>query len=155
MLVGAGQGLLSTTIYTVEVVNKQVRGSFSVFEGVSRSFGVILIYSLGSVLQWYQTAYIGMVFPLIAFILLFMTPESPFYLVHVGKTEEALISLRKLNDGTNDLEEELKVIKNSVLKLKENNNANENRMIQFFQTFHKHPELYKPFLIVTVMRWEN
>ena len=155
MLVGAGQGLLSTTIYTVEVVNKQVRGSFSVFEGVSRSFGVILIYSLGSVLQWYQTAYIGMVFPLIAFILLFMTPESPFYLVHVGKTEEALISLRKLNDGTNDLEEELKVIKNSVLKLKENNNANENRMIQFFQTFHKHPELYKPFLIVTVMRWDN
>ena len=155
MLVGAGQGLLSTTIYTVEVVNKQVRGSFSVFEGVSRSFGVILIYCLGSVLQWYQTAYIGMVFPLIAFILLFMTPESPFYLVHVGKTEEALISLRKLNDGTNDLEEELKVIKNSVLKLKENNNANENRMIQFFQTFHKHPELYKPFLIVTVMRWEN
>ena len=102
MLVGAGQGLLSTTIYTVEVVNKQVRGSFSVFEGVSRSFGVILIYSLGSVLQWYQTAYIGMVFPLIAFILLFMTPESPFYLVHVGKTEEALISLRKLNDVTND-----------------------------------------------------
>ena len=116
------------------------------------SFGVILIYSLGSVLQWYQTAYIGMVFPLIAFILLFMTPESPFYLVHVGKTEEALISLRKLNDGTNDLEEELKVIKNSVLKLKENNNANENRMIQFFQTFHKHPELNKPFLIITVMR---
>ena len=133
MLVGAGQGFLSTTIYTVEVVNKEVRGSFSVFEGVSRSVGVILIYSLGSFLHWYQAAYIGMVFPFIAFLLLIMLPESPYFLVSVGKTEDASKSLRKLNDGTKDLDEELKGIKKAVLETRECANSNENRIFKVLQ----------------------
>ena len=152
MLVGAGQGFLSTTIYTVEVVNKEVRGSFAVFEGVSRSIGVILIYSLGSFLQWYQAAYIGMVFPFIAFLLLIILPESPYFLVSVGKTEDASKSLRKLNDGTKDLDEELKGIKEAVLETREYANSNENRILKVLQNIHKHPEMYKPFLIVTIMR---
>ena len=150
LLVGAGQGFLSSTIYTVEVVNKEVRGSFSVFEGVSRSVGVILIYSLGSFLHWYQAAYIGMVFPLMALILLFLLPESPYFLVSVGKTEDASKSLRKLNDRTKDLDEELNCIKKAVLETREN--TNENRTFQLLKNFHKHPEMYKPFLIVTIMR---
>ena len=152
MLVGAGQGFLSTTIYTVEVVNKEVRGSFSVFEGVSRSVGVILIYSLGSFLHWYQAAYIGMVFPFIAFFLLIMLPESPYFLVSVGKTEDASKSLRKLNDGTKDLDEELKGIKKAVLETREYANSNENRILKVLQNIQKYPEMYKPFLIVTIMR---
>ena len=149
-MVGAGQGFLSSTIYTVEVVNKEVRGSFSVFEGVSRSVGVILIYSLGSFLHWYQAAYIGMVFPLMALILLFLLPESPYFLVSVGKTEDASKSLRKLNDRTKDLDEELKCITNTVLESREN--IKEDGNFQLLKNFHKHPEMYKPFLIVTIMR---
>ena len=152
MLVGTGQGFLSTTIYTVEIVSKEVRGSFSVFEGVSRSVGVILIYSLGSLLQWYQAAYIGMVFPFIAFLLLIMLPESPYFLVSVGKTEDASKSLRKLNDGTKDLDEELKGIKKALLETREYANSNENRILKVLQNIHQHPEMYKPFLIVTIMR---
>ena len=152
MLVGAGQGFLSTTIYTVEVVNKEVRGSFSVFEGVSRSFGVILIYSLGSFLQWYQAAYIGIIFPFIAFFLLFISPESPYFLVSVCKIEDTSTSLRKLNDSTKYLDEELKGLKKAVLETRELANSDENEIFNLLKTINKHPEMYKPFLIVTIMR---
>ena len=152
LLVGAGQGFLSTTVYTVEIVNKEVRGSISVFEGVSRSFGVILIYSLGSFLKWYQTAYIGMIFPFMAFLLLLILPESPYFLVSVGKIEDATKSLKKLHESTKDLDEELKSIKKSVLEIRELASSDKDGIFKLLKNFHKHPEMYKPFLIVTIMR---
>ena len=36
ILAGAGYGLLATTVYTVEVVSKEARGSILVFAGVTR-----------------------------------------------------------------------------------------------------------------------
>ena len=39
LLVGVGNGFLSTSVYTVEIVKAELRGSFSVFEGVARSLG--------------------------------------------------------------------------------------------------------------------
>lgn len=36
ILAGAGYGFLATTVYTVEVVSKEARGSILVFAGVTR-----------------------------------------------------------------------------------------------------------------------
>ena len=36
ILAGAGYGFLATTVYTVEVVSKETRGSILVFAGVTR-----------------------------------------------------------------------------------------------------------------------
>ena len=49
--------------------------------GVTRSVGMIIMYICGAFLPWYQTAYVGMIFPLIAAILLLNSPESPVFLV--------------------------------------------------------------------------
>ena len=161
MLTGTGNGLLSTTIYTVEVVKKEYRGSFSVFEGVKRSLGMILIYAIGAFLPWYNIAYIGLAVPLIALFLLFLSPESPIFLVSKGKLEKAEKSLKRLNNPDTDVTKDLSEIANSLENIGSNNNETKKKMINdtkkenkinILQNIRKHPEIYKPFLIITILR---
>ena len=42
-MAGAGYGLLATTVYTVEVVSKEARGSILVFAGVTRYYNVTML----------------------------------------------------------------------------------------------------------------
>ena len=119
LCVGAGNGLLATTIYTVEVTSKEMRGSFSVFEGVTRSLGMILVYALGAFMSWNNIAYVGIVSPAIAFILLLNSPESPVFLISQGEIEKAEFSLKRLNPHQ-DVSKEIHSILESVNKAKEN-----------------------------------
>ena len=154
LLVGVGHGLVSTTIYTVEVVRKEYRGSFSIFEGVQRSVGMIVTYSLGAILPWYKIAYIGFVFPVLAFILLVISPESPIYLTSKGKIEQAEKSLRKLNDFNFDVSKEVSAIQLSLDKTTREN-AKSRSKLEIFKNIKSHPELYKPFLIITFLRFSK
>ena len=77
-LIGAGNGFLATTVYTAEVTKKELRGSFSVFEAVSRSIGMIIIFGVGAFVEWYYVAYLGAITPILAVIILILvSPESP------------------------------------------------------------------------------
>ena len=87
-----------------------------------------------------------------AFLLLLILPESPYFLVSVGKIEDATKSLKKLHESTKDLDEELKSIKKSVLETRELASSDKDGIFKLLKNFHKHPEMYKPFLIVTIMR---
>ena len=61
--------------------------------GVTRSVGMIIMYICGAFLPWYQTAYVGMIFPLIAAILLLNSPESPVFLVSKVNFHKKLLSI--------------------------------------------------------------
>ena len=89
ILVGAGNGLISTSVYTAEVTSKELRGSLSILESVTRSLGMILMYSIGVLLPWYQLTWPAPLAPLLAFLLLLYSPESPVRLVASGKIEQA------------------------------------------------------------------
>ena len=150
LLVGVGNGFLSTSVYTVEIVKAELRGSFSVFEGVARSLGIICMYILGTFIFWHQIAYVGLVFPLIALMLLcILSQESPVYLVSKENLEEAENSLRRLNDDSKDVMKDLKDILENIQKHeKESNIYNK----EFIINIHHRPDIYKPFLIVTFIR---
>ena len=148
---GTGHGLVATTIYTAEVVKKEYRGSFSIFEGVTRSIGMILTYALGAILPWYNIAYIGIFFPVLAFIILLVSPESPIYLISKGKKEKAEKSLKRLHHGTFDVPKEIKEIEISLDK-RQSDNEHARSKLEIFKNIRSHPELYKPFIIVTILR---
>ena len=94
-LIGAGNGFLTTTVYTAEVTKKELRGSFSVFEAVSRSIGMIIIFASGAFVEWYHVAYLGAVVPILAVIILILvSPESPVFYASKGKMDKAERSLR-------------------------------------------------------------
>ena len=151
---GAGHGLLSTTIYTVEVVSKELRGSFSVFEGVTRSLGMILTYSLGAVLPWHLIPAVGAVFPVLASLLLLHSPESPVHLAARGRLQEAERALRRLTSSSHDVTKDLKEILEGLQKSREKATETKSKESKWtmLKNIDRHPEIYKPFLIVSFLR---
>ena len=150
LFVGVGHGFLVTTIYTVEVSSKEFRGSFFIFNGVLRSIGLILVFCTGALIPWYQVAYFAPLFPLVAFILLFNSPESPVYLVSQGKLEEAEASLGKLKHKDYDIKREIKNITDGLEEQKKSHNG-EISNLYILRNIDKYPEIYKPFLIVLIL----
>ena len=151
LFVGAGHGLAATTIYTSEVVSKELRGSLEVFQGVTRSFGMILTYALGAFFPWYSLPYIGLLPPIAAFILLLNSPESPVYLVSKGEIPGAEKSLARLNNEKFDVAREIKEIMQGLERCKENNSQARNKT-EVVKNIKNYPEVYKPFLIITFLR---
>ena len=151
MFVGAGHGLVSTTIYTVEVVKKELRGSLEVFSGVTRSLGMILTYCLGAFFPWYSLPYIGLLPPIAAFILLLNSPESPVYLVGKGEIPRAENALARLNNDKFDVGKEIKEIMQGLERCKENNSLARKKS-EVIKNLKDYPEVYKPFLIITFLR---
>ena len=151
MCVGAGHGLVATTIYTVEVVKKELRGSLEVFSGVTRSFGMILTYTLGAFFPWYSLPYLGLLPPIAAFILLLNSPESPVYLVGKGEISRAEDSLARLNNEKFDVGREIKEILQGLERCKKNNSLARKKS-EIVKNIKKYPEVYKPFVIITFLR---
>ena len=151
MFVGAGHGIVATTVYTSEIASKELRGSLEVFQGVTRSFGMILTYALGAFFPWYTLPYIGVLPPLAAFILLLNSPESPVYLVKKGEIPRAEQSLARLNNEKFDVGKEIKKIMEGLERGQENS-SQARKKTEVVKNIRKYPEVYKPFLIITFLR---
>jgi MFS family permease len=65
----------------------------------SYSLGILLVYTMGSMLPWRVVAGLCAILPLCALLALYKLPESPPWLAKVGKHEEALRALTWLRGG--------------------------------------------------------
>ena len=99
LFVGTSHALLTTSIYAIEITNKDMRATFSFLEGVPRCIGSIIIYILGMYCRWKSIAYGGWVVPLMAMVCLKFCPESPVFLINKGKEDKALKVLERLNSN--------------------------------------------------------
>ena len=148
LIVGVSQGFLSTTIYIVEVVSKELRGSFAIFEGVTTSAGYILAYGLGALMPWHLISAVGGSIPILAFLLLVNSPESPSFLVSKGREKNAEKSIMKLSmKSGEDAALEVKTMKKSL----DNSSSQESSWIAAKKIIEQ-PQFYKPFLIVSLLR---
>ena len=138
-------------MYTVEVVSPQLRGPLSVLEGAARSLGVVLVYSLGAAVSWHTAAALATAAPALALVMVLRSPESPVHLVSRDRMEEAERALKKLhNEDGYDASEDLQIIRESLEKTKAD--TSQVSKLETLKELHKHPELYKPFLIVSLLR---
>jgi len=96
ILVGISHAILSTTVYTVEMSSRNMRGTFSMLESVLRCTGCLLVYSLGLYFRWWQIACFAPFVPVLAFFCCLYSPESPVFLVSRGRLKEAEQKVRKL-----------------------------------------------------------
>merc|ERR1712218_717067 len=88
ILVGISAALLATTVYTVEIASKEMRGTFSVMEAVLRCIGCLIVYSLGCLFRWNDIAFFALGVPIIAFVIAFVfSNESPVFLVSQNRVE--------------------------------------------------------------------
>lgn len=109
------------------------------------SFGFLLTFALGAVMNWRYLAWFGCLFLAIPIVGLFILPETPVWLTRNGKIEQAyknLLWLRgDVNIAQNELNEHLSRLNQEKDSAAQNNNDTSYR--DFLQ-----PSVLKPIVII-------
>lgn len=112
--VGLGSGMVGAParVYTSEVAQPHLRGMLTALASVGVSTGVLIEYTLGSILPWKICAGISGLVPLLALMLMFLFPETPSYLISRSKPAEAREALQKFRGSTYNLDREMETLVN-------------------------------------------
>lgn len=82
-----------------EISEPYVRGIFSSVPFASYSFGILLVYAMGTAANWRMVAALSTILPVISALVFFFLPESPVWLTRQGRSSEATKSLTWLRGG--------------------------------------------------------
>lgn len=105
-------------VYISEVSVPDIRGCLSAVLKVVGHLGVLFSFTIGAYLDWQQLALCISAAPLLLFCTVLYIPETPSYLVLIGKDEEAYKSLLWLRGPDSDVAQELATIRTNVLASK-------------------------------------
>ncbi|XP_053620379.1 facilitated trehalose transporter Tret1-like [Plodia interpunctella] len=105
-------------VYISEISVPDIRGCLSAVLKIVGHLGVLFSFTIGAYLDWQQLALCISAAPLLLFCTVLYIPETPSYLVLIGKDEEAYKSLLWLRGPDSDVAQELATIRNNVLASK-------------------------------------
>ncbi|KAK5644843.1 hypothetical protein RI129_006143 [Pyrocoelia pectoralis] len=145
ILAGAAVGVVAAPcqVYVAEMSNPKLRGMFSSIPFASYSFGILLVYMLGTAVHWRLVAGISIVLPIVAIIMFCFLPESPAWLVKKGRLEEAKKSCLWLSGGNvAEVKREMQQLVNRAENEKLRKNSNQQSFLS--------SEIIKPFVIVNL-----
>ncbi|KAK9691850.1 hypothetical protein RND81_09G223900 [Saponaria officinalis] len=106
-------------IYIAEFAPQNLRGGFVVLYMLMCSVGSSLVFLLGLIVPWRTLALIGIIPSLVQIISVFFIPESPRWLMMIGKNEEFEAALRQFRGAAADISQEVFDIKMSAEALQE------------------------------------
>ncbi|XP_072385334.1 facilitated trehalose transporter Tret1-like [Diabrotica undecimpunctata] len=103
---GCGMSYVIIPTYIAEIADNEVRGSLGSYLQLFCTLGILFPYSLGPYVPL-KLFNIILLCPAIICIILFIVflPESPYYLLHRGKDQQALHVLSKLSGKTTSTSE--------------------------------------------------
>ncbi|XP_049823769.1 facilitated trehalose transporter Tret1 isoform X1 [Aethina tumida] len=108
---------VSGPMYIAEVADQKIRGFLSSLIYLMMLFGIITIYSVTPYVPFVVPSIIAGVLLITELVLFPFMPESPYYLLYIGKREEAKRSLEKLRPNSN-VEYELDEIEAAIKRQK-------------------------------------
>lgn len=129
-------------VYVAEVSLAKHRGVLSAFGPIFVSIGVLIVYSLGSIMPWQIVAILCALTSFLSFLSVNLTPESPSWLASKGRITDAGKSLMWLRRKTSLADKELAEILNTM-----DDDGAENGRRPKLKDFAK-PTVWKPFLIL-------
>lgn len=105
-----GLSLPAAQIYVTECCNPKIRGVLGTFPAFAMSIGVTYAYIEGTLFSWVNVAWIncGICAALILFV--FLLPDSPIWLRHKGKLDQAKQAAEWLNLENFTVDEGIKVV---------------------------------------------
>jgi sugar porter (SP) family MFS transporter len=121
--IGVGASSVVAPMYISELAPARVRGRMTALFQFNVIFGILIAYVSNYMLSdfgdvaWRWMLGVMAIPSVIYFFLLFLVPESPRFLVKVGKIEEAKRVFEKIN--TEDIGSEMESIKASLVQKKE------------------------------------
>jgi len=136
--IGAGAALVVVPMYVAETAFKDMRGMLASGVQLFIAVGILLVYALGLAFSWRQLAAIGMIIPVLAFILGLRSAESPRFLFDNGHRAEAVATLTWLRASAAVAEEECRDMEESASGF-----ATRASLTDLF----RRPELFRPFTI--------
>lgn len=136
-------------VYVAEVSLAKHRGVLSAFGPIFVSVGVLIVYSLGSVMAWQLVAIVCAVTSVISFLSVNLTPESPSWLASKGRAAEAGESLMWLRRRPSLADKELAEILDTVQQ-SEDGGPGDGAGVASSPTFRDFaaPTVWKPFVIL-------
>lgn len=128
-IAGIFDGLSFTAVpmYLGEIAEPEIRGLLSSMCPVAIVFGLFLVNVLGNYLTIPETAFIAAAIPIILLLTFVWMPESPYFYLMKGRTEEARKSLVLLR-GRPDVESELRRLEKAV----QEQNCNTGKFLDLF-----------------------
>ncbi|XP_052748279.1 uncharacterized protein LOC113511257 [Galleria mellonella] len=87
--VAAGGCFCITPMYVKELSQDNIRGLLVSLMGLNQNLGFLFMYAMGAFLDYYTVLWIAVWLPLVLIALLIKIPESPAFLVKLGKYEAA------------------------------------------------------------------
>ncbi|KAB0794007.1 hypothetical protein PPYR_13627 [Photinus pyralis] len=98
-LAGIGQGiaLICCPIYMCEVADKEIRGKIGTIPSGMGMLGTVFVLMAGPYLSYTHLVIACAVFPIAFFIMFLLIPDSPYFLIKVGKIEAAKASIARFS----------------------------------------------------------
>ncbi|XP_066251365.1 facilitated trehalose transporter Tret1-like [Euwallacea similis] len=120
-ITGVSGGLLEapTLTYLAEVTTPNLRGVLASTSTVAVISGILIQFLLGTFLHWRSVALVSAILPITSCILLFLVPESPYWLISKNRLEDAQKSIAWLK-GWLEMEEAEQDFKELYEQLKKN-----------------------------------
>ncbi|KAK5638697.1 hypothetical protein RI129_012992 [Pyrocoelia pectoralis] len=134
--IAAGMSVASYT-YVAEISAPSHRGFFQSLGPICASFGILLTYILGAYIKWDVVALISVSFSIFTLIGMQLVPESPDYLLKIGKKEEAMKSFMWFRRSNATVQVEMD---------RYNGDAE-----QATKKFYLSSRIIKPFLILVIL----
>ncbi|KAJ8710881.1 hypothetical protein PYW08_009396 [Mythimna loreyi] len=114
-LAGVGIGGQNVAIiYISEISHDSIRGGLTACSASGYFLGLLTTYTLGGYLTYMQTVYTHLSLSILCLLLIALLPESPVFLVLVGREEEARKSIsfyRQLDIKSKEVEAEIAKIR--------------------------------------------
>ncbi|GLT90365.1 hypothetical protein SLE2022_083020 [Rubroshorea leprosula] len=130
--IGVGVGIITyvVPVYIAEITPKDLRGGFTSANQLMVTIGFGLVYFIGSMISWRTLALIGTIPCVAQMVCLFFIPESPRWLVKIGRDEEFEAALHHLRGKDTDTFEEATEIRNSMETFQQESDG---RFLDLFQ----------------------
>lgn len=110
-------------VYVTEIAVPEIRGCLSSVLKILSQIGILISFSVGAYLNWYQLALVVAAAPVLLFIALLFIYETPSSLLLRGKEDEAAKSLQWLRGPNADIGQELATIRTNILASKQYHNG--------------------------------
>lgn len=145
-LTGISSGLLAPpiSVFIGEVSDPKYRGTILAFVSLALASGILVCHAIGTFLHWKITAGICALFPLASLMLISVIPESPSYLLTIGKVNLAEKAFKWYRGTGNDATEEFQ----SMVQKQTESPETGSYSWHIFKTNVVKPEFKKPLIIM-------